>query len=212
MNNNLLVLIEGLDCSGKKIIAEKVQSLLKRDAINAVINKGSLYHSFISRISNYFTTKALLGAKEGFLVKYVKSFIYFLEPLIDRLFFQHPDNQVVIQVSSYFRSVSWSLSRHKFIYYYLGKLFLPLYIKYNIIFYITSDYKTRIRRHLKMHSGKILWRRFSSRSFYEKQEEILFGLLFLNGGSNVHVFINESSNDLDQIVIKIHKEIVKYLK
>lgn len=135
-----LILIEGLDCSGKKSTAKELKKILVEKGYNCRINNGALVKSPISYLSNLFTYHWNSPSQ-------IRSLVYALKYIIDAFFYIPLGKQVILQVTYFYRSKSYNKTLNKRFFYLINILSQPFYVKFHKIIYLDTSFNTRIDRH-----------------------------------------------------------------
>lgn len=136
----VLVLIEGLDCSGKKTTARLLQSKLIEDGISCVINIGPLK-------SKIYRSMSRLVSLHRF-PNFIRSIVYAFDGWGDRKWYKSFSSDVVIQISSPMRNWAYALVNKKYLRIFIIFLIKNSLPKYDLIWYLTVPYNTRIERHV----------------------------------------------------------------
>jgi thymidylate kinase len=136
----ILVLIEGLDCSGKKTTARLLQNKLIENGISCVINIGPLKSKIYRSISRLVSLYRFPN--------FIRSIVYAFDGLGDRKWYKNFSSEVVIQVSSPMRNWAYALVNKKYL-----RILIMFFIKnslpkYYLVWYLTAPYNTRIERHV----------------------------------------------------------------
>ncbi len=103
----ILVLIEGLDCSGKKTTARLLQNKLIEDGISCVINIGPLKSKIYRSISRLVSLYRFPN--------FIRSIVYAFDGVGDRKWYKNFTSEVVIQISSPMRNWSYALVNRKYL-------------------------------------------------------------------------------------------------
>lgn len=135
----ILVLIEGLDCSGKKTTARLLQNKLIEDGISCVINIGPLKSKIYRSISRLVSLHRFPNL--------IRSIVYAFDGVGDRKWYKNFTSEIVIQVSSPMRNWSYAFVNKKYL-----RIFIMFFIKrripkYDLIWYLTAPYNVRLERH-----------------------------------------------------------------
>ena len=169
----LLVLIEGLDCSGKKTLAKSVYNKLNENGISCIINIGPLgpkwYKSLIRIISlNPFPN-------------FIRSFFYTVEVFISSKTIKDCTSDVILQISSPYRNTAYSLAKESYIRSKILKIGLKRTAYYNLLFYLTASYSERVKRHKNQfaagENSDNIDKRFIGEQFFLSMESELINLL-----------------------------------
>lgn len=168
--NSTLILIEGLDCSGKKTLANNMLKHFKDE--NIVINIGSLFKSPLSLLSDRFTYNWRLPNS-------FRSMLYAINYILDGLFYIPKRNKVIIQISYLPRHKGYNTVKQLSLINILHFILSPFYVRFNKIIYLYADYDTRIKRHIEQYKGKKAIQNIEDRFFtnnkdiYKKWEKVV---------------------------------------
>lgn len=143
-SNAKIILIEGLDCSGKKTLAKQIAQHFKD--INLIVNIGPLFKSPISKLSDRFTYNWKLP-------NFMRSFLYALSYIADGLLFIPKRNVLILQISYLPRHKGYNTIMKLRLLNFIHFLLAPFYIRFNKIIYLYADYDIRIDRHLYQFKG-----------------------------------------------------------
>jgi thymidylate kinase len=135
----ILVLIEGLDCSGKKTTARLLQSKLIKDGISCVINIGPLKSKIYRSVSRLVSLHRFPN--------FIRSTVYAFDGCGDKKWYKNFTSDVVIQISSPMRNWAYALVNKKYIRIFIMFLIKNNIPKYDLIWYLTAPYNTRLERH-----------------------------------------------------------------
>lgn len=168
-----LILIEGLDCSGKKTLARIMYSRFIDKGISSEIINGPLGPKWYRRISQIVSLNNFPN--------FIRSFVYSIEILLASRKAAGSSADIVIQTSSVLRSSAYANIKNIRFRWYLYKLFsyrVPLYDK---VLYLTVSYEERKKRHTHQiaagENSDLSTRRFIGESFFNKLENVLEELL-----------------------------------
>lgn len=135
----ILILIEGLDCSGKKTTSRLLTKKLRERGISSTINIGPLGPKWYRKVSEIVSLNSFPNA--------IRSLVYGLEIVIGRKEVNKPSPDIVIQVSSVLRSAAYAYATKKMLRWNLFRLFSWRIPRYQLAIYLTSDYNERKKRH-----------------------------------------------------------------
>lgn len=139
VSNTRIILIEGLDCSGKKTLAKQICKHSNESNID--INIGSLLKSPLSKISDQFTYNWRLP-------NLFRTLIYSLSYIIDGFFYIPKRNRVILQISYLPRHKAYNQVNKLYILNFIHKMLSPFYIKFERVVYLHAEYDIRIERHI----------------------------------------------------------------
>lgn len=161
-----LILIEGLDCSGKKTTARLLQSKLIDNGTSSVINIGPLNSKIYRLISR---TVSLHGFPD-----FIRSFVYAFDGIGESRWYKNFNSEVVIQISSPMRNWAYAVENKKYIRLFISRFIKKRLPKYDKIYFLTVPYEERLKRHFSQVAHKEnpdkLNKRFPSDSSFEKME------------------------------------------
>jgi thymidylate kinase len=135
----VLLLIEGLDCSGKKTTARLLQTQLINKGISCTINIGPLN----SRVYRLISRLVSLHRFPNF----IRSVVYAFDGVGDRKWYKNFTSEVVIQISSPMRNWSYALVNKKYLRIFIMHLIKNSLPKYDFVWYVTAPYEVRLERH-----------------------------------------------------------------
>ncbi len=172
----ILVLIEGLDCSGKKTTARLLQNKLIEDGISCVINIGPLKSKIYRSISR------LVGLYR--FPNLIRSIVYAFDGVGDSKWYKNFNSEVVIQISSPMRNWSYAFVNKKCLRILIMFLIKNKIPKYDLIWYLTVPYNTRLERHdsqvIRKENPDEIQSRFPGELVFKKMESKLKVLLGTN--------------------------------
>lgn len=201
----LSVLIEGLDCSGKKTLARRLNKIYAQKGIASFTNIGPYGPIWYKKISEIVS----LNRFPNFL----RSFVYSFEIIIGKKEANINMGDIVFQISSVLRSSSYAkIEEHK-LRWLVFNTFSSRVPKYDIVIYLKASYSERKRRHISQLAAKenpdTINQRFKKAVFFEKLDNFLqIQLSKFFGG--YYVF-NTVDLSIDEILTIITVEIDKKL-
>lgn len=142
----ILVLIEGLDCSGKKTTARLLQNKLIEDGISCVINIGPLK-------SKIYRSMSRLVSLHKF-PNFIRSMVYAFDGVGDRKWYKNFTSDVVIQISSPMRNWAYALVNKQYLRIFIIPFLKNSTPKYDFIWYLTAPYNIRLERHMSQVNHK----------------------------------------------------------
>lgn len=198
-----LILIEGLDCSGKKTLARTILSDLAEKGISCQVNLGPLGPLWYKKLSSFCSLHAVPDI--------FRSFIYTLEPIISYSKLDRFSSDVVLQVSSPLRSQSYAETRKKYFRMFISVITNHKIPKYDQIWFLTTSYQTRIARHKNQSAAgenpdKIEDRFFSEEIFNAMDNKLEF---LLNKHKKINKKFNTDLVSIKDIKSQIIAEILK---
>ncbi len=135
-----LILIEGLDCSGKKTLA--------RDLVRAYSSKGIASSINVGPLGPFWYQKASELVSLHRAPNFLRSFIYSLEIILGSREAKIKSGDIVFQVSSILRSSAYAKISNNTLRWLIFRLFAFRVPKYDYVIYLTSSYAERKRRHV----------------------------------------------------------------
>ena len=198
----LLILIEGLDCSGKKTLAKTLELGLKKRGISCITNIGPMRQSFYKKILKFISLNRFPNL--------IRTILYSFDGVGGKNWYKDFNSSVVIQISSPMRALAYSRINKKRFYLFIDFFTKKNIPKYDIIYYLTTSYKTRIHRHehqfnTGLNSDLIKKRFFGEEKFTQMDVELKKIL-------NLHQKITKEYNTDLFSSQKIAKEILNLLK
>lgn len=169
----LLILLEGLDCSGKKTTGRLLQKRLSEKGISATMNVGALTSKIYKYVSNLVSLHKCPNA--------IRSLVYSLDGYGDHLWYKGINEQIVIQISSPMRNWAYALANKEYFRIFTIPLIKKQLAKYDIVWYMTAPYNLRIDRHRyqveRQENSDDLKKRFKSEEFFFMHETALKKIL-----------------------------------
>ena len=169
----VLILIEGLDCSGKKTIAKSLQGMFIQAGIPCNINMGPLNsktYRFLSRLVSVYQ-----------FPNFLRSIVYSFEGVGEKYWYKNFQSHVVIQISSPYRNWAYAYANNSRLRVFLIKYIRKYITLYDQVCYLTAPYEVRLQRHnAQIALGQNRDRaqvRFTSEEKFMKMERILKKLL-----------------------------------
>ncbi|MFH1455278.1 MAG: hypothetical protein ABIF22_03095 [bacterium] len=199
----ILILIEGLDCSGKKTTARLLQNKLISNGISCLINIGPLNSKF------YRLTSRLVSLHK--CPNFVRSMVYAFDGSGDSKWYKNFNSQIVIQISSPMRNWSYAIVNHKYIRIFIMHLIKKNLPKYDLIYYLTAPYNTRIERHAHQvkfgENPEEIKKRFPQKEVFDQMEFELKKLLNINNKikAEFDTTISSYKDIIDNIVVMLKK-------
>lgn len=164
-----LILIEGLDCSGKKTTSRMLQNKLIDNGISCVINIGPLNSKIYRLISRVVSLHSFPN--------FFRSFVYAFDGIGESGWYKNFNSEVVIQISSPMRNWAYAIENKKYIRLLISKFIEKRLPKYDKIYFLTVSYEERLERHFSQVAHKEnpdkLINRFSNRQSFDRMEDKL---------------------------------------
>ena len=169
----ILILIEGLDCSGKKTTARLLQSELINNGISCIINIGPLNSKVYRLLSRLVSLHRFPD--------FIRSIVYAFDGAGDRKWYRSFNSQIVIHIASPMRNWSYALVNKKYLRILSTYLIRNSIPKYDSVWYLTAPYDIRIERHASQIKHKEnpdeINNRFPSEAVFDQMEYELKKLL-----------------------------------
>jgi len=195
--NSLLILIEGLDCSGKKTTARLLQKRLSENGISSSINIGPLSSKIYRNISHFVSLHRFPN--------FVRSIIYSFDGVGDKYWHKRLRSQVIIQISSPMRNWAYAFANKKYLRILIAHIIKNQLPRYDFVWYLTVPYEVRLSRHLPQVESKEnaddMSDRFLSSEKFSEMEDILKKLL--NSHYKIEREFDTSNYNSEQIVERI---------
>ncbi len=192
-NQQQLILIEWLDCSGKKTLAREVIKTMFSDGISSRIHMWPFW-------PRRYTTLVRLATVNNFPDS-VRSLVFSLEPHIHST--RIKQWWVIIQISSVLRSMAYAKVFKKKFRIFLNKLLPIKLIKYDFVYYLTADFEDRKQRHhlqnLVNENSEDIEKRFPSEEIFKKLNHELETRLKANYANTAYQCYNTSKEDINKI-------------
>jgi len=201
----ILILIEGLDCSGKKTTARLLQSKLIEDGISCVINVGPLKSKIYRLISRLVSLHRFPN--------FIRSIVYAFDGCGDKKWYKNFTCNVVIQISSPMRNWAYAMVNKKYL-----RILIMFFIKsrlpkYNFIWYLTAPYNTRLERHVSQvrhkENSDNLKNRFPGETVFNDMEFKLKKLL--NVRNKIEVEFDTAISPYNEIVTQMIETVKTHL-
>lgn len=209
----VLYLIEGLDCSGKKTEAMRVEKWFTTQGYSVRICIGPLFAPF-QRLDNFLVSLTYRRAPKTLL--YLRKKLYLFAPVLDAVFWRPSrDADIVIKVSSNYRTwaravVEGDASMNRFY-----EKHRQSYVKYSGAVVLNAAFDERLRRHREMFdrglTQKTEEKRFFGRNkvLFDKWNTVMINLM-KRDIYNVQT-IDTTGKDEEWISVQIIKEIERLL-
>ncbi len=164
-------LIEGLDCSGKKSVAQLVKAQLENEFhVPVKLVVGSFVKSPIKTFDRIISNPSRFS-KNSRIVKNLKQIIYTIAPVIDFYFYIPSKNKITIKISSHLRAEAKALiDKDLFMIKYFKK-FRNVSVKYQGAVLLTSSFETRILRH-RADVGSDKTKKDETKRFYQNNQQL----------------------------------------
>lgn len=136
---SILILLEGLDCSGKKTVARSMQNALHEMGKSSQVNIGPINPVWYKKLSSFVSLHSFPN--------FVRSLIYSMDPIISTYQSDYFFSDIVIQVSSPLRSRAYSETTHSKIREFIFIITSRKLPKYDQVWFLTAPYSVRLQRH-----------------------------------------------------------------
>lgn len=175
----LLILIEGLDCSGKKTTGRNLLELLNEQGISAQLHIGPLSYRWYAALSRFISLHTCPNI--------LRSVIYSFEGIGDRNGILKINTDVILQISSPIRSWAYSQTSENTLRNVISSFVVKHFLAhYDQVWYLTSPYEIRRNRHKNQvaagENPDTINRRFRNYIFFEKYERLLIEKLEITTG------------------------------
>ena len=196
MEKPILVLLEGLDCSGKKTVARELRKKLVHGGVSVTINSGPLGHGAYKYISSFVSLHAVPN--------WLRSLVYAFDGSGDRRGVCQYRSDVVLQISSPMRGWAYATINKVHWRMCLARAMRKVLPKYDIVCYTTAPYHVRLDRHKNQvaagENPDTISRRFTGKERFEDMESVL-----------LHIIKKRSRLDYKHNTSKGTKEILAHL-
>lgn len=201
-----LVLIEGVDCSGKKTVGREVLQALCERGLRAELHNGPLSSLWYEYLSHFVSLHSCPNI--------IRSLIYVMDGIGDRKGVLRFDADVILQISSPFRVLAYSETVKSRIRVFISSVIIKRYLaQYNQVWYLTAPYATRIERHKNQvaagENPDLSSQRFWDEKFFQKYDSILKKRLLSTIG--ISQTFDTSSQSREEIVGTIVNSIINKL-
>ncbi|MCX6155156.1 MAG: glycosyltransferase [Candidatus Kapabacteria bacterium] len=202
----LLVLVEGLDCSGKKTTVRNLRDKLTANGVSVDINFGPLGPKFYNLLVRFVSLHPMPNI--------IRSAVYTLEGLCERRMLKRMSHDVILQVSSPMRNWAYACQKKKFFRALISKMIKNTIADYDQIWFLTAAYNDRLRRHYNQvaagENSDDINKRFMKKEQFEAMENKLEKLLSkkgINGKFNTSVSSQEfiTSKIFERILINLNR-------
>ncbi|HXS63688.1 MAG TPA: hypothetical protein VN767_12630 [Streptosporangiaceae bacterium] len=153
--------VEGLDCSGKKTIANIVQKRLGELGVDATIVIGPLVGGRLGQLDARLSNIVVPVRRTG-LTDISRRTLYVAEPMIDRI--AAANSRAALKISTHFRAWARAEVEHDQWMIRAYSATAPVHVRYAGAALLATDFSTRLRRHnadyLAGRTTKIAERRF----------------------------------------------------
>lgn len=190
----MMILMEGMDFSGKTTLAFMIVNHLKREGVSASYNTGPLKNGWFSMV----VTKVHKSKEMNFLVR---NTVHAMVPVFDRLFFSVSRDQFIVQETYIDRTIAYNRARKR--YYFSEPLYLisPLFHKFDLTIYITNKFDERLTRYHKSQQVNAEdEKRFADRALFQLTCDHL-GLIIIKRANCI--VINTDGESIEQTFRKI---------
>ena len=202
----LLILLEGLDCSGKKTVARLLQQRFIDAGISCRLNRGSLSSKSYRFLSGIVSMHSFPNP--------IRSLVYSLEGIGEKKWYKHFFTQTVIQISSPYRNWAYAYCNKSRWRIFISKMIRKNLAHYDFVFYLTTPYKTRVSRHrlqvLRGENPDAVGKRFFGEQKFIEMENILKELVYKE--NPIEKEFNTASQDAESITDEIFLSVQKLMQ
>jgi len=200
-----LVLVEGLDCSGKKTTARGIKDELLENGISCHIHMGPLSFNWYNKLSRFVSLHRVPNI--------LRTLVYSFEGLGDKQGIKKFHSDVVLQISSPLRSLAYAIVMEQTFRVKLTSLIAKKSIIFDQTYYITANYKDRLERHSSQvaagENSDQQKKRFFTETIFNKMDKNLQSLLLKK--DKINKIINTSKENKQLFINNITKNILKEL-
>lgn len=206
----MLYLIEGLDCSGKKAVAAKVQDMLQTDGYVTNIIIGSSGSRIVQKLDKKLVSS--YNIKKGSIKDKLRKTVYAIEPVIDGIYYQDNPNTINIKISSHYRAWARAIVEKDQIMVDRFLRFKKKHISYDGVTLLTTDFNTRLSRHrLDVQAGrtnKAEDKRFfhHNKQFFDDWDKEMRNLIEYNISNQLP--ISTTNIPIDVVAKQVYKRIL----
>ncbi len=196
ISNSKLILIEGLDCSGKKTLARKLAQY-EFEGYSTRVNIGALLKTPVSTMADRFTYNWKLSNS-------IRSYLYAITYILDGLFFMPRQNKVIVQVSYYPRHFAYNKAMELKNLLRLNTFFSFFYIHFDLVIYLFADYEERLKRHSQQYPPENEIQSIESRFMLNEKSRYLRWEQLLNENIDKRyknkIIIDTTNKSIDSII------------
>lgn len=138
---NCLVLIEGMDYSGKSTTTQNVATYLRDQSFNVYVNTGNLHKNWWDRFCTFLYQSDKVNDR-------LLALFFSVSPLIDKFFYKTPNNTIVLQETYADRAIAYNWAHNYRLLYWWMSLSSKYYVQFDINFYLHADIDIRKQRFL----------------------------------------------------------------
>ncbi len=203
----ILVLVEGLDCSGKKTVSRILQQKFLDAGISCRVNKGPLNSRGYRALSRLVSLYPFPNV--------IRSLVYSLEGIGEKEWFRYFSTQVVVQISSPYRNWAYAHCNKSHLRIFISQKIKRFIAHYDFIFFLTAPYGIRLQRHAaQVSSGENpdhIEKRFFGEQKFNEMEFILKNLFKVSNpidaefDSSIQSSVAIATDIFSRVVIKIPK-------
>ncbi|SRR5258708_3093590 len=140
----MLVLIEGLDLSGKSTVAKQLRIELENVGLSVQSGYGALHKN---RLHTYVHDDLCHQETGGIWYIFMTNFLLTLLPLVDRVLFISPSwHTIVIHESYACRTIAFNKAHRIPFFHRLLTIMYPIFVSFNLTIYITASAEARKKR------------------------------------------------------------------
>jgi thymidylate kinase len=204
----VLVLIEGLDLSGKSSVSQCLKSELLSSGYTVQHSYGALHKN---KFASYVHDDLCHRETEGQWYIFSTNLYLTLLPVIDRIIYEAPSWDTIVLHESYFcRTIAYNRAHRIPVYHSILNFLQPHLIQFDITLYFTANVETRRKRLESRHAVNS-----DDRISITKPEFVMtmdnYLAKALSRSTNV-IRIDNSALSLNETVELAKKAVIKHLK
>ncbi|NOT93920.1 glycosyltransferase family 2 protein [Ferruginibacter sp.] len=137
----IIILFEGLDCSGKKTIAKALEIELSKRNLMVKINTGPISPTWLKKLITYVSINKMPN--------FIRSIVYTFEPIFSKTSHksENKNYDIILQISSPLRIKAYTEIKGSFIRKKISRLLRYNKHRYDKIYFFTAPYEIRKLRH-----------------------------------------------------------------
>ena len=140
----MIVLIEGLDLSGKSTLTKALVEELSSQGVCVISGYGALHKS---AIGHYVHNDLVRREREGIFGTLRTNFLLMLLPVIDRLMYKSPNWKTILLHESYYcRTIAYNRAHGIPIFFRVIQLLKPVLVEFDLVLYFTASLEARRER------------------------------------------------------------------
>lgn len=203
----IIVLFEGLDCSGKKTIAKALEFELSKRNLIVKINTGPISPTWLKKLITYVSINKMPN--------FIRSIVYTFEPIFSKTSHKSENKNcdIILQISSPLRIKAYTEVKGSFIRKNISRLLRYNRHRYDKVYFFTAPYEIRKLRHSSQvkagENNDDLDKRFLDVNAFEKIETVLKNEIIKNYKLDNCFDTNEI--ETDYIVKNIFENITPFL-